>query len=283
MRLYTLLMLLTCGLSAQSIPQFDKPAMLCEDRWVAMLLDSAKGEYTYGFIYLDQQAGFTADIHGAFKIDASGSYVNVPGIFDSVKGSVKIRLKPKGGAYAILPSDKIVQLGLPVEPDWLKIYKGDTLSSKGLYDWGFQYNAYGLCKKGARYLEKAHKIEPKYKGLEVELAFSYNCLGRYDLAAVLLESAYEDNPTDAYVNKELIYAQLKAGDLLRAAESCKRALIVCTDTMYNAENTYNILYEFFEKRDIANFDAWKAPTKRWNAAKPEQLKGIGIMEVDLKK
>ncbi|MDZ4745690.1 MAG: hypothetical protein SGJ05_06775 [bacterium] len=283
MKIFVVLAFAVTCVQAQSELKFDKPSKLCEDRWVASLTDSADGSYTYGFIYLDKKAGFTIDVKGAFKILPSGAYVTVPSAFKEMKGSVKMRLKPDRGTFAIIPTNKLTELGVPPEPIWLKIYREDTVEVKDLYDWGFTYNAYELCSKALRYLEKAYSLEPKYKGLEVELGYSYNCLEHYAKAAVILQAAYETDQTNAYINKELIYSQLKAGQLDLGAESCKRALIVCKDTTHNAENSYNVLYEFYLKKDIQNFDAWKPAAKRWNSANKDRIYSIGIMEIDLKK
>ena len=39
----------------------------------------------------------------------------------------------------------------------------------------------GKCKKALIYLQSG-KIDPKFKGLQTELAFSYNVLGKFDKA-----------------------------------------------------------------------------------------------------
>ena len=58
---------------------------------------------------------------------------------------------------------------------------------------------------------------------------------------VNFKNALLANPTDAYINKELIYAQIKSGQLEKASATCKNALAICQDKTYNAENCYNLL------------------------------------------
>jgi tetratricopeptide (TPR) repeat protein len=133
------------------------------------------------------------------------------------------------------------------------------------------------------YLEKAQKINPKFKGLEVELAFSYNCLNQYDKAIFVLKNALETTPTDAYCFKELIYSQIKSGQLDKASESCKKAVSVCTDKTYNGEMCYNLLHEFYLKKDNKNFSLWADETKKWTSTKANLTNSIKAMEEDLAK
>ncbi|HMC84918.1 MAG TPA: hypothetical protein VKI61_05305 [Chitinophagaceae bacterium] len=167
---------------------------------------------------------------------------------------MKIRLEPNKVLVAFIPENRFAELQIPITPEWLKYYKTDTASVERLYKWGYMYNGWDECAKALTYLEKAKKINPNFKGLEVELAFSYNCLLQFDKAILVLRNALVSNPTDAYINKELIYAQIKSGQLDIASESCKNAISVCKDKTYNAENCYNLLHELYIKKDKENFN-----------------------------
>jgi len=115
------------------------------------------------------------------------------------------------------------------------------------------------------------------------MAYSYNCLTQFDKAILVLQSALQTSPTDAYINKELIYAQVKSGQLDKASESCKWALTVCNDKSYNAENCYNLLHTYYLNRDIANFQKWLDETKKWAAKNTNLANSIKIMEDELQK
>jgi tetratricopeptide (TPR) repeat protein len=203
----------------------------------------------YGFIYIDAQAGLTLNYEGNFTISDNGIFI--PKKIDST--NFKIRLQPNKVRVAFIPENKFEELQVPPIPDWLKYYQTDTNSVQRLYRWGFLYNGWNECTKALTYLERAKKINPEFKGLAVELAFSYNCLEKYDKAILILQNALVSNPADAYINKELIYAELKSGQLDKAAESCKIAIKVCTDKSYNGENCYNLLYSYYLKKDKTNF------------------------------
>jgi tetratricopeptide (TPR) repeat protein len=266
--------------SAQAQLQFNQRLLETENKWIVYPANN-DGSYTYGFVYIDSMAGMTFNREGTFIITPAGTYV--PSKMENASYKVRLGSHNNKVDVALVPETKFTELEITAVPDWLSIYQRDPNTIGRLFRWGYLYNGYGECAKGLSYLEKAQKIDPKYKGLAVELAFSYNCLDQYDKAIAVLEGALKENPADPYTNKELIYAELKSGQLDKAAASCKKAIAVCTDTRYNAENCYNLLYTFFKKKDKENFVAWLPETKKWTADKPQLANSIKLMEAEMAK
>ena len=50
----------------------------CENRWVALYHKPEDPNYTYGFVYIDPQAGFTLHFFGRFTVDMDGNYHAAP-------------------------------------------------------------------------------------------------------------------------------------------------------------------------------------------------------------
>ena len=266
------------GLQAQTNLKFDNRFVDSEDRWVAFQMDKDSA-YNFGYIYIDEQAGLTFNFEGAFKISGNGEYI----VYKSDKEGYKVRLEPNNVLVAFIPESLFDELKIQAVPDWLKAYKTDTASVKRLFRWGYLYNGYNECSKGLTYLERAKRLDPDYEGLDVELAFSYNCLGQFDKAITALQHVLQTNPTDAYINKEIIYAFVKSGQLDKAADKTWKALAICTDTTYNGENCYNLLHEYYTKKDKQNFDMWVKETKVWTKANAELTNSIKIMEGEMQK
>ena len=264
--------------NAQTVLKFDKRFVQSEDRWVAFQMDK-DSTYPFGFIYIDASAGLTLNYEGNFKISETGEFI--PERLDS--SSIKVRLEPNNVKVAFIPENKFKELQIEAIPEWLKYYKTDTASIERLFRWGFMYNGWNECEKALTYLERAKIVNPNFKGLRTEMAFSYNCLGQYEKAIPVLNDALEFNSTDAYTHKELIYAQIKSGQMDKAAASCKKALAVCKDTSYNAENCYNLLYNFYLKKDKVNFALWLDDTKKWTAQRSDLTRSIKSMEDELNK
>ena len=247
-----LLFIVTTSLSAQNQIQFDKKFVQSEDKWVAFQADSTD-THNFGFIYIDPKAGLTFDYAGSFKIDANGKFIPKKKEFE---GAAKYRLEPNNTLVAFIPESKFEELHIDKTPDWLKLYKEKEGSIEQLYDWGFMYNGWDECEKALSFLEKANKINPEYKGLQVELAYSYNCLKQYQKAIDVLKLALKVNPLDAYTNKELIFAEVKSDHVEEAKKVCRKVFKECKDKTYNGENAYNILQNYYLKKEIKNFNSW---------------------------
>src|SRR5437868_4916734 len=105
--------LITLKLTAQDNLKFDKRFVQSEDKWVAFQKDK-DGEYTYGFIYIDAQAGLTLNYEGKFMINSSGNFI--PTKLDST--NLKIRLQPNNVHVAFIPEDKFGELKISKVPEW---------------------------------------------------------------------------------------------------------------------------------------------------------------------
>jgi len=242
---------------AQDKLNFNSKFIQSDDKWVAFPADSL-GSYSFGFIYLDTEAGLTFDFAGSFKIDNGGKFIVKK---KGNESSMKYRLEPNNTLVAIIPESHFTELQVSKFPDWLKIYKENENSINRLYRWGFTYNAWGECTKALEFLKKAEKINPDYKGLRVEIAFSYNCLNQYQNAIDILKTAIKLEPNNAYNYKELLYSQIHNKQLDDAIATYDKIEKEVTDKTYNAENAFNILGEYYRQKKIDKFNQWIAKTQ----------------------
>jgi tetratricopeptide (TPR) repeat protein len=250
--------LLSLNTLAQTNIEFNKRFVECEDKWVAFSMGE-DSSYTYGFIYIDAQAGLTFNREGKFKINSN----YLLEVTKNKEASIKVRLQPNNVKVAIIPSTMFKELQIEEYPDWLKFYKNDTATAKRLFNWGFMYNGWDLCAKALTYLERAKQIEPNYEGLNVELAFSYNCLSQYDKAEKILEAEMKNNSSNAYVVKEYIYTLVQNKKIDLASTQFFNAASNLKDKTYNAENCFNILGYYYKTKDKANFNKWYAEFTKW--------------------
>jgi tetratricopeptide (TPR) repeat protein len=248
---FILFILLTFKLNAQIDLKFDKRFVECEDKWVTFRM-SEDSTYTFGFIYIDEQAGLTLNREGKFKINKD----NTLSVEKLKETNIKARLQANNVKVALLPESTFKELQIVPQPEWLEFYKTDTTSVKRLYKWGYMYNGWNECKKALSFLIKAKEIDPKYEGLNVELAFSYNCLKEYDKAEQILKEEIKIKPTDAYVNKEYIYTISKTENIEKATKQYLKSLEIIKDKTYNAENCFNIMQYFYNKKDKVEFNIW---------------------------
>lgn len=276
--LLLLITLIVTNLNAQNILKFDKRNVQCEKKWIARQIDK-DSIYTFGFIYIDSQAGLTFNYEGKFKIDKNGK-------FNRVKEepiSLKQRLAPNRIALAEIPEEKFKELNIEKEPSWMKFYKGDENSVELLYRWGYLYNGYEEIEIALIYLEKAEKINPNFKGLQTELAFSYNASGNFDKAEIALQKELIDNPNDCYTLKELAYTNTKSKHFDKAKVTFDKMVEACSEKNYIKETAYNLAYEYFKIKDKEKFSYWKKEAEKWVETKNNLSDNLDKMEAELNK
>jgi len=278
--LFLVLAFYSSSLIAQSSLRFNKRFVQCEDKWVAYQRDK-DSTYTYGFIYIDSQAGLTYQNKGRFKITDDNTFVSVKDALDTI--SLKVRLQPNNVKVAIIPDDKLKELQLPEFPDWLQYYKTDTGTIERLFRWGYLYNSWDECDIALPYLERGYKMNPDFKGLAFELAYAYNALDKCDKAITVLETALATHPNECYMYKELSYAQIHTGQLDKAAITCKKGIGLCTDKSMKAEIAINLAQGYYKLKDKTNFKYWAKETRKWATKGDDYTSSINKMEADMDK
>jgi len=182
------------------------------DTWVAFPKKNSESKYFYGFIYIDQVAGFTFNIESQFEIKNNQLINDTP----DKNGQTKVRLGPKTLPVHILTNQEIAKLNLPSKPKWLDVYKSGENTVSYMTDIGNHYNHAGASQRALPYLEKAYTINSKYKGLEFELAYAYNATEKYEKAIKILNEALKDSDIEDFLLKELAFSYSKINKILLA-------------------------------------------------------------------
>lgn len=280
--LFTLIILSTTSLSAQIFLKFDKRNVQCEDKWIAYQIDK-DSTYTFGFIYLDSEAGLTLNYEGKFKIGNDGSFKRIQSAVKKEVGFIKVRIQPNKNPIAEIPESKFKELNIEKVPNWLKPYKTDENSIHRLYRCGYTYNGWNEHEKALTFLEKADKLNSEFEGLQTELAFSYNALGKFDKAELSLKKAIAENPKDCYAYKELAYTYTKIIALEKVIETYETMSKICSEQNFIQETAYNLAYEYFKNKDIVNFKKWKTEVEKWSKSENQYIKNLNQMETKLNK
>jgi tetratricopeptide (TPR) repeat protein len=238
----------------------------CENRWVALYHEPNDNDYTYGFVYIDPQAGFTLQLGGRFTIGSDGKYHIAPSPIPTDNAVFKIRLDGNGAA-ALLPSDAMAQLGLPEKPDWLKYYedKADPVTHR--VNWGSFYNTIGDSRRAIDYLEPAYKERPDAPKIVFELTYAYNALGRPEDAIRVSKDEFTKNPKDELLCREMAFAYLSLRSYNEAADQYQTCIALCGDSesemAEKSELAMNLSSAYAALGDTANRDAWREKAKRW--------------------
>lgn len=179
--------------------KYNKKYYECEDKWV-IFKTTKSNEYFYGFVYIDESAGFSMRESAEFRTSYLGSInkcINEDSTIDFT-----FRLANNDAEFAIMPDDIRERLELPAIPECLNIYKSSKYTLRTLINKGFYYNLAGASKLALPFLEKAYGIDPHVKQLEFELGYAYNSLQQYDKALNILNDAIKYDSNNYYLYKE---------------------------------------------------------------------------------
>ncbi|HWW15940.1 MAG TPA: hypothetical protein VN310_14865 [Candidatus Dormibacteraeota bacterium] len=265
------LILITRSLATDDPPKsptlsYDLHMSDCENRWVALYHNPEDSDYTYGFVYIDPQAGFTVQYGGRFTIDANGKYRLAPNPIPPDKMNLKIRLD-RNGVAALLPHEALAELGLTEKPDWLKFYedKADPITHK--VSWGSFYNGIGDSRRAIDYLESAYRERPDAPKLVFELVYAYNALERPEDAIRLSKSEFAKNPKDELLCRELAFGYLHLKSYKEAATQYQACVALCGDSesqmAEKSELAMNLSSTYKALGDAPNSEAWLEKAKRW--------------------
>lgn len=252
------------GQDLRSLQAFDflQSIFDLENQWI-VLPAGKPGSYTVACVYLDLEAGFTADVATSFTLDAQG-FAQVDPQWPKEKASFKVRLQGDLAASP-LPPGLILDLGLAPQPAFLSAYLPKEQTPEVKLQRGYHLNHLGLCDRALRVLAPLHERPPDLKGLAFELAFAYNALNRPSEALPVLQAAAKRSPRDPWIARELAYTFLHLGQATEAiaAYEASLALVAADNTQERSEQAMNLAQAHALKGDLAKRDYWLGQARAW--------------------
>jgi hypothetical protein len=236
----------------------------CINHWVAFPRKPTDTKYSYGFIYLDEQAGFTYQVGSYFKIEGSNRFIKLPDEDFEKRMNLKVRIE--GNRYAaILPPKALAQIGLPEKPDWLKSYDDGKNTPYHRMRLGFWLNDLGDSKQALQVLESAYKDDPTTERLELELAYAYNALKQFDKSIAVLSTALKSKPKEALLGNELAYANLHKGNYKEAIELYLQYIPLYPDghMVEKSEMALNLAQAYGGTGNSKEQQQWLEKAKAW--------------------
>jgi len=272
-----LILISNIGFSQNNLTElkFDTKYFNAVDKWVAFPKKDTDSTYAYGYIYLDNQAGFTFNYETKFQIKEQ-ELINFKR--DSTIGFMKYRLEPNTNLVSVLTENQISALNLPKEPEWLSSYKKRSDQVDYLKQKGYHYNHVGACELALKPLLKAYEIDPHFDGLEFELAYAYNHLGKFENAIPILEKAIQNNSKNFYFYKELGYAYLGSNKIDQAEITYRKGIKMSDNDFEKSEMSVNMAQAYFKLKNKEMFDEWANMTRKYSTGDKRYLQYIDHFE-----
>jgi tetratricopeptide (TPR) repeat protein len=256
------------------------------DRWVAFDVDSA---YMVGFIYMDEQAGFTFHFEAMYLKTKDGLKRKSGKLDGSI---VKHRLGGNTPDVIMFLEKQVEELGLPKVPEWLHLYKKNENENSYLVGMGYSYNHVGASHKAIEPLLKVYNKEPHFKGLEFELAYAYNATGDFEKAIEVLNKAIKNEPKNFWFYRELGFSLLNQNKIDDAEKIYMKGIELSTkqeqqaEVAYNlstkkeqqAEMAYNMAYNYFKAKNKPKFEKWAKLTKQYAETNSEIHRRINYFQ-----
>lgn len=242
--------------------KFDTKYFDAVDKWVAFPKKDTDSTYAYGFIYLDNQAGFTFDYKSKFIVDTE-KIKNIQKDSSSSIGSMKYRLETNTSLVSILSKDQISDLELPEAPKWLSIYKENSDEVGYNKNEGYHFNHVGASNLALKPLLKAYDMDPHFEGLEFELSYAYNALEEFEKAISILEKAIDNNPKNFYFYRELGYSYKNLNNIEEAEKTYLKGISASDNDFEKSEMAVNMAQSYFELRNKEKFDEWAKLTRKY--------------------
>lgn len=263
--------------------KFNKKYFQAIDEWVVFPKKEKDSTYLYGFIYVDQTAGFTFNVESSFQIKKGKFIVKE----DSLKGTyyIKHRLDSKYNKLnlAILNKLQLEVLNLPRSPKWLEGYNTNKSSVAFLKNIGYQLNHVGASEEAITYLLKAYDIDPKFKGLYFELSFAYNATRQFEKAkSILLEAINYDSERLLYY-KELMFSYMNLRNNSEAEKATLKGLSLKGEDDIKAEMALNMTSVFFNLKEYNSFEKWLLITKKYQTTNASIKAYVNTFERELEK
>jgi tetratricopeptide (TPR) repeat protein len=238
---------------------FDTKYYNAVDKWIAFPKKVTDTSYSFGFIYLDDTAGFTFDYESKF-IKTDNGLQKLPREFEA---ALKSRLAESTIDVAVLSDIQVSQLNLPKVPEWLAGYKVNSEEVSYLKNIGFHYNHVGASDLALEPLKKVYEIEPHFAGLEFELAYAYNALHEFSKAIPILERAIENDPTNFLFYRELGFSLKNTDQNSKAEETYKTGIKLTDDKYQKSEMAINMAQSYYLEGNRKKFDEWASITRKY--------------------
>lgn len=242
--------------------KFDKQYFESVDQLV-VIQTSKENLFALGYIYLDQDVGFTLESMGKLLDTENGLKFEEP-LDELKKMAIKIRLPRNMNNVAVLTQQQKQELKIPDPPEWFAFYKQDSVEVSYLKSIGYQYNHVGASNLALKTLQKAYLIDPHFEGLEYELAYAYNAMSQFNEAIQILEKAVENNNKDQNLYKEYGFALVNSNQINKAEKIFHKSLKLAKNDNLKGEIAFNMVQVYFKIRNEKKFKYWLKKFKKYD-------------------
>lgn len=218
--------------------------------------DASKQDYTLGFIYYDNMAGYSCRIVGEISVkDDKLSFTTAEYLKTSMMTS---RIGNFGVQLAKLNPNTVKELKIQNPPEWLAIYNSSNPKDEEIVKRASQMNGAGASKLALTSLKKLYDNNYKSELLYFELAFAYNALGDFINAEKVASEAIKNKKDSDNLKKEYLYSLVYLKKLKEGEEFVLKNEDKFTDAMAKSECFLNLAAHSANSDKLDMSEKWLA-------------------------
>ncbi|MEO8886238.1 MAG: tetratricopeptide repeat protein, partial [Mucilaginibacter sp.] len=232
--------------------EFTTPFYNLEERWAVLPKNAQINKYLFGMVYVDNTAGYTFRLEGFFQVDEQGHVFRDSTDYVKNNNVTVARVGAGTKLLGAIPAAMLPILKVKPVPEWLAIYHPVTLNREATaykIAHGRFLNGLREPAKALEFLEPVYKTDPHAAGLEYELSYAYNILGRTADAITILKGAIAATPDNGSLYAELGYAYVQNKDYTTAVDVFLKGLDLAkkkNDDFFRNTMTTNLTLAYTE-------------------------------------
>jgi len=226
-----------------------------EDSYVALSnKDKDKKEFSVGFVYFDEAAGYTLDYSGDLKEE--NGILKYEERKDAKLSLMKYRLGNFDVKVAKLNSAFLEKINLKPQPDWLKIYKTSKPENEKIVRRASMINGSNYPQIALPKLQKLYDNNYRSTDLFFEISFSYNALGDFPNGEKYAKEGIDKKMFNDNTCKEYIYALLNQKKVKIADDFLSKNLDTYKDEAAKIESINNLTAYSAQMNELAISKKW---------------------------
>lgn len=236
-----------------------------ENHWVVLQKNPKNSFYNVGFVYFDEQAGYSLKSAGTLEEEQGKlKYKEDP---NSKTAMFTTRIGNLEYKSAIISPELLKNFNLPEQPEWLKFYNTSASENDKILNRASVMNGAGAVKWALPKLEKLYQNNFKTGKLYFELAFAYNALGDFPNAEKICIEAMKNKFSDDLINKEYVFALLQQKKVSEADLFLAKKIDTYKDKSYKYEAVMNMIAIAAQTKNIDVANKWLEILKNFNDPK----------------
>lgn len=236
--------------------KFDKNLANSENQWVVIPnKNETENKFYFGFLYYDESGGgYSLQQVNDFTIE-KGKFL---GSSKEKNGFTIVRMENGNLNFSHLSESRINELQLEKMPSFVKSYNFMKDENEKMVKRASSLNGLNRPDLALPMLLSVQKNKSNTEKFYFELAFSYNALGKFDDAVIIIDEAEKKGFLNELLIKEKIFSLANNNKVETADLYLKKHLKDYKSSLYKEEGIGNMIVSYNNSKNYVKAKEWIA-------------------------